>query len=186
MRDFRKIVCVRFKRYSDSPLKKKDHRGFRGFPVATISPAASLRQLASSVCHHPVRRRSCRLAARRNNSLHWRGGCLLDRFRRRYRHQLGEPADRQRQLAHTFPCHLCRRRARQLAPRCDHASQWRARCFLDHARRLRRHELGQPAGRQWRVVYAVSDLWYRSFTSEFARLGCDSFRGCAGRFSDWS
>jgi hypothetical protein len=28
---------VRFKRHSDSPLKKKARRGFRGFPVATIA-----------------------------------------------------------------------------------------------------------------------------------------------------
>jgi hypothetical protein len=28
---------VRFKRYSDSPLKKKARRGFRGYPVATIA-----------------------------------------------------------------------------------------------------------------------------------------------------
>src|SRR6478672_5565379 len=29
--------CVRFKRHSDSPLKKKARRGFRGYPVATIA-----------------------------------------------------------------------------------------------------------------------------------------------------
>ena len=29
--------CVRFKRRSYSPLKKKAHRGFRGYPVATIA-----------------------------------------------------------------------------------------------------------------------------------------------------
>jgi hypothetical protein len=28
---------VRFKRYSDSPLKKKARRGFRGYPIATIA-----------------------------------------------------------------------------------------------------------------------------------------------------
>ena len=28
---------MRFRRYSDSPLKKKSRRGFRGFPVATIA-----------------------------------------------------------------------------------------------------------------------------------------------------
>jgi hypothetical protein len=28
---------VRFKRHSDSPLKKKARRGFRGYPVATIA-----------------------------------------------------------------------------------------------------------------------------------------------------
>jgi hypothetical protein len=28
---------VRFKRHSDSPLKKKAHRGFRGYPIATIA-----------------------------------------------------------------------------------------------------------------------------------------------------
>jgi hypothetical protein len=28
---------VRFKRYSDSPLKRKARRGFRGYPVATIA-----------------------------------------------------------------------------------------------------------------------------------------------------
>jgi len=28
---------VRFKRYSDSPLKKKTRRGFRGYPIATIA-----------------------------------------------------------------------------------------------------------------------------------------------------
>jgi hypothetical protein len=30
-------LCVRFKRHSDSPLKKKAHRGFRGYPIATIA-----------------------------------------------------------------------------------------------------------------------------------------------------
>jgi hypothetical protein len=29
--------CVRFRRYSDSPLKKKTRRGFRGYPIATIA-----------------------------------------------------------------------------------------------------------------------------------------------------
>jgi hypothetical protein len=33
----RKLVCVRFKRHSDSPLKKKVRRGFRGYPIATIA-----------------------------------------------------------------------------------------------------------------------------------------------------
>ena len=28
---------MRFKRYSDSPLKKKTRRGFRGYPIATIA-----------------------------------------------------------------------------------------------------------------------------------------------------
>jgi hypothetical protein len=28
---------VRFKRKSDSPLRKKAHRGFRGYPIATIA-----------------------------------------------------------------------------------------------------------------------------------------------------
>ena len=28
---------VRFRRYSDSPLKKKTRRGFRGYPIATIA-----------------------------------------------------------------------------------------------------------------------------------------------------
>jgi len=28
---------VRFKRYSDSPVKKKARRGFRGYPIATIA-----------------------------------------------------------------------------------------------------------------------------------------------------
>ena len=28
---------VRFKRHSDSPLKKKTRRGFRGYPIATIA-----------------------------------------------------------------------------------------------------------------------------------------------------
>ena len=30
-------IFVRFKRYSESPLKKKARRGFRGYPVATIA-----------------------------------------------------------------------------------------------------------------------------------------------------
>jgi len=30
-------VCLKFKRHSDSPLKKKARRGFRGYPVATIA-----------------------------------------------------------------------------------------------------------------------------------------------------
>ena len=28
---------MRFKRYSDSPLKKKARRGFRGYPIATVA-----------------------------------------------------------------------------------------------------------------------------------------------------
>jgi hypothetical protein len=31
------LFSVRFKRYSDSPLKKKTRRGFRGYPIATIA-----------------------------------------------------------------------------------------------------------------------------------------------------
>ena len=31
------MFSVRFKRYSDSPLKKKTRRGFRGYPIATIA-----------------------------------------------------------------------------------------------------------------------------------------------------
>jgi hypothetical protein len=34
---FEKLVSVRFKRRSDSPLKKKARRGFRGYPIATIA-----------------------------------------------------------------------------------------------------------------------------------------------------
>jgi hypothetical protein len=32
-----KLSSVKFKRHSDSPLKKKARRGFRGYPVATIA-----------------------------------------------------------------------------------------------------------------------------------------------------
>jgi hypothetical protein len=35
--DVKNAFSVRFKRYSDSPLKKKTRRGFRGYPVATIA-----------------------------------------------------------------------------------------------------------------------------------------------------
>jgi hypothetical protein len=36
-RPWNEVVPVRFKRRSDSPLKKKTRRGFRGYPVATIA-----------------------------------------------------------------------------------------------------------------------------------------------------
>ena len=32
-----KLGFVRFKRYAGSPLKKKNRRGFRGYPIATIA-----------------------------------------------------------------------------------------------------------------------------------------------------
>jgi hypothetical protein len=36
-RDVKNSFSVRFKRYSDSSLKKKTRRGFRGYPIATIA-----------------------------------------------------------------------------------------------------------------------------------------------------
>jgi len=36
-RDSCKLMSVRFKSRSDSPLKKKSRRGFRGYPAATIA-----------------------------------------------------------------------------------------------------------------------------------------------------
>lgn len=44
-----KLVSVRFKRHSDSPLKKKARRGFRGYPVATIAFYGSDDKRASKV-----------------------------------------------------------------------------------------------------------------------------------------
>jgi hypothetical protein len=40
---------VRFKRYSDSPLKKKARQGFRGYPIATIAFYGPDDQRASKV-----------------------------------------------------------------------------------------------------------------------------------------